>query len=242
MGNPLNQSSISRAWTDTKWSFRNLKFWFIELMAALAFASIATTLKPETTDRYVSAGYQVFGGFLGAIVGFGIIFLIMLLRAPYKQRNEAKILLLVALKPILLPNRQELLRAISSVQQKTQRLLWAQEKLDGPTSKNFDIPQVDRMKQRDYHHTEFEQAMKKLISEITLTSEPYHELLYGLADYISKQVLVKTTKPTILNSNSEQARILPTNECVDTIVSKANEVIHKLNELSGQVYPQELPG
>jgi len=58
------------------------------------FIYLATIFTPEDSSRFVSAAYPTAGAIIGAIVGFGIIYLIMLFRAPYKQRNEARMALI----------------------------------------------------------------------------------------------------------------------------------------------------
>ena len=64
---------------------------------------------------------------IGAVIAYGCIFLFNLWRAPYRQRNEARGLLQARPKPIPLYNKDELLRAMSGVQQTSATLLTAQE-------------------------------------------------------------------------------------------------------------------
>jgi len=54
------------------------------------FAFVGVLLTPENTSKFVSAFYPALGAAIGAVVGFSMIYLVMLLVAPYKQRNEAR--------------------------------------------------------------------------------------------------------------------------------------------------------
>ncbi len=88
---PLNQSSPRRAWEETKESFHKIWFfWGVQVVAVGVFALLGTIFAPENSGRLASAVYPVAGGAVGAIVGFGIIYLICLIKAPYKQRDEAR--------------------------------------------------------------------------------------------------------------------------------------------------------
>lgn len=57
------------------------------------FGGLAVLLTPENADKFTSAIYPAIGVVSGAVVGLGVIYLIMLFVAPYKQRNEARRLL-----------------------------------------------------------------------------------------------------------------------------------------------------
>lgn len=54
------------------------------------FVYLGTVLVPEGANTLVSAAYPVVGGMIGAIIGFAVIYLAMLIKAPTKQRNEAR--------------------------------------------------------------------------------------------------------------------------------------------------------
>jgi len=88
---PNNQSSKGRAWEDTKHSFHSIKFFVgVEVMTISVCIFLATLLIPENPDKLVSAGFPAIGAIVGVLVGFGLIYLYMFIRAPYKQRNEAR--------------------------------------------------------------------------------------------------------------------------------------------------------
>lgn len=88
---PLNQSSPRRAWEDTKESFHKMWFfWSVQVVAVGAFAILGAIFTPENAGSLASAIRPVAGGAVGAVVGFGIIYLICLIKAPYRQRDEAR--------------------------------------------------------------------------------------------------------------------------------------------------------
>lgn len=66
---------------------------------AAAFALLGAVQIPADASDFVSAAYPVIGGIIGAVVGLGIIYQIMLITAPYKQRNEARELVEQQRKP-----------------------------------------------------------------------------------------------------------------------------------------------
>ena len=90
----MEQSARERAWDDTKKSFHSIKFfWGVEVVMVAIFGGLAVLLTPENADKFTSAIYPAIGVVSGAVVGLGVIYLIMLFVAPYKQRNEARRLL-----------------------------------------------------------------------------------------------------------------------------------------------------
>ena len=56
----------------------------------IGFAFWGTVLTPPEASKLVSALYPTVGTIIGALVGFGIIYLAMFFRAPYRQRNECQ--------------------------------------------------------------------------------------------------------------------------------------------------------
>ena len=82
--------------------------------------------------------YPGIGGVVGMIVGlimvFGGIYLLNLFRAPYRQLNEARRLLQAKPKPIPLPNRNELIKAIAKVKTATLKYINLQDTRSTRTS------------------------------------------------------------------------------------------------------------
>ena len=65
------------------------------MVAVGVFTLLGIIITPENAGRLASAIYGTAGGAVGAFAGFGVIYLIHLIKAPYKQRNAARRLVLV---------------------------------------------------------------------------------------------------------------------------------------------------
>ena len=115
MGEPqLFQSSFRRAVADTIHAPRRNPwfFWSIGIVMVALGGFLGTVYTPEGSGRFISAICPTAGVILGAIIGIIIILIINLILAPYRQRNEARALLLAKPKPAPLQNRQKLFTAI----------------------------------------------------------------------------------------------------------------------------------
>ena len=95
----LNQTAYQRASQDTE-SFRKsgFSFWALEVVGAAVFGVVGALVSLWLTPSHSSAFWQnalpTIGGGLGLVLGFAMVFLAIyflnLIRAPYKQRNEAR--------------------------------------------------------------------------------------------------------------------------------------------------------
>jgi Na+/proline symporter len=96
------ESSWRRACRDTE-SFRKdsrVWFWGVEIVGGGALFGLAGSLlgdyyTPSTATPFWQSAYPTIGGAIGVILGFIIVFALIyvvnLLRAPYRQRDEARI-------------------------------------------------------------------------------------------------------------------------------------------------------
>lgn len=183
----LAQSSPRRAWKDTTESFHKIWFfWGVEVVATGAFIFLGTILTPEDASRLVSAIYPTVGGVIGAIVGFGIIYLICLFRAPYKQRNEARTLLETKRKPIPLPNRNELIKAIAEVKTTTLKYIHLQD-----TQSTRTLAEVTQA------HECYENAIERLESERLVAGKEYDAILLSLDGFIIIQTILSRTQDIV---------------------------------------------
>ena len=95
-----NQTAYQRASQDTE-SFRKsgFSYWALEVVGAAVFgvigAFVGYGLTPSGASSLWQFGLPTIGGAVGIVVGFGIVFIVIfgwnLYRAPYRQRNEARI-------------------------------------------------------------------------------------------------------------------------------------------------------
>jgi hypothetical protein len=94
----VKESVWQRAWKDTK-GFRNSDrfFWGWEVIGAAVAGviggMIGAWITPENSDKFWQYLYPAIGGVIGIVSGLGIVFAFIfiwyLLRAPYKQRDDA---------------------------------------------------------------------------------------------------------------------------------------------------------
>jgi len=188
----LNQSASGRAWGDTKHSFHTIKFFLgVEVVSMGAFIFLATLLIPENASRLASAGYPAVGAIIGAIVGFGIIYLVMLAIAPYKQRNEARALLRAKPKPIPLQNRNELRGAIASVENATIQLVNQQHALDIATAQSAYTVNTKFVASRDKAYAVWNEAMNELRRQYLIAGDRYESVCVELTGFIWSQIAIR---------------------------------------------------
>ena len=90
---PLDQSSWKRAKRDTASAFHSVWFWFYEVCIGAGLAILVLLWAPsfiKEAGGWELIVYQVLVPLVGVFTGLGVLFLIKLKGAPYKQRNEAR--------------------------------------------------------------------------------------------------------------------------------------------------------
>jgi len=89
----LNQSSWQRAKRDTASAFHSVWFWFYEVCIGAGLTILVLLWAPsfiKEAGGWELTVYQVLAPLVGVFTGLGVLFLIKLKVAPYKQRNEAR--------------------------------------------------------------------------------------------------------------------------------------------------------
>ncbi len=86
----LNQSAWGRAKQDTLSAFHTLRFWFFELCITAGLTIWVLLWIPPCIYGDWEIVYKILVPVAGVFAGLGIVFLISLFSAPYKQRNEAR--------------------------------------------------------------------------------------------------------------------------------------------------------
>jgi len=87
-GYPFGQSAIKRAFEGTKKSgyFK----WVVSGVLMSVLGVLGPFLAPEGASKPLLAAYAVIGVGVGFGGGFVIVYMVMLIKAPFKQRNEAR--------------------------------------------------------------------------------------------------------------------------------------------------------
>lgn len=89
----LNQSSWQRAKRDTASAFHSVWFWIYEWCIGAGLTIFVLLWAPsfiKEAEGWELTVYQVLVPLVGVFIGLGVLFLIKLKVAPYKQRNEAR--------------------------------------------------------------------------------------------------------------------------------------------------------
>jgi hypothetical protein len=196
---------------------------------------LATWLIPPDADLRLSALL----GFLGGIGGLLLLFLGIygwnLFRAPYRQRDEARALVLAKPKPIPLPNRDMLIRAIAGFADAAIEVINRQEYLDRMDAQNPNLVHAEAMINSAYQT--YWEAYKKIGSEKLVATEPFGQPISDLIAFIWAQVFLKTQKPTVYTGSPLQ--VFTALELAGRIGSKVEETKQNIDEISGQVPGKE---
>lgn len=176
---PPNQSSWRRGWNDTKTAWTSWQFLVFDVVVA-----------------GIVGGY--FGWYWGLIlvtfsllgVWFGATTL-----APYKQRNEARILLMAKPKSVFLPNRDMLLRTIAEARMATiewmeniEALKQQEEGKGNYIYFNEEIPiKLNKIRER------FRYACEALEKEILVAGSDYETILKQLYMFMQASAILNAS-------------------------------------------------
>ncbi len=236
---PLNQSLPRRAWVETKESFHKIWFfWSAQVAAVGAFALLGTIFTPENAGRLASAIYPIASGAVGAVVGFGIIYLICLIKAPCRQRDEARALLQAKPKPIPLQNRKELRGAIASVENTTIQLVNKVNELKNADSQNPYLAELATVADEAYDR--WNESMNELRRQYLIAGDAYESVCVELTGFIWMQVAAimeklkypEDIKPIVLKD------VL---QFVGALGGRVKEALRKIDEISGQAPDKKDP-
>ena len=179
----------------------------------------------------ISAAYPVIGGVIGVIVGFGIIYLIYLIKAPYKQRDEARAILQAKPKPISLQNRNELRGAIASVENTTIQLVNKVNEIKNADSQDPYLAVLATTADEAYDR--WNESMNELRRQYLIAGDAYESVCVELTGFIWMQVAAileklkypEDIKPIVLKD------VL---QFVGVLGGRVKEALRKIDEISGQ--------
>ncbi len=88
MDYPLNQSSWRRGWLEARqWLFGSIVAWII---ITVVFAVMSAVFTPSGDGFWLIVLAGIVGALVALVLIIGLTYLVFLIRAPYKQRNEAR--------------------------------------------------------------------------------------------------------------------------------------------------------
>ncbi len=230
----MEESAWQRACKDTRHAvLSTVRYQVAALIAAAVGGLIVAYVVPATATAQQQGIWGVVG-VLGTVVALMLATLLWHWHhAPVRQRDEARALLLAKPKPIPLPNRGELLRAISVVQDTCGELLMAQEQLDQMQTTSPYLANTELTGIRDYAKDEYEQAISRLNAESLVAGQAFEKILSDLIGYVTTQVWVHTAKPVFVGGDPQPNRTLL--GTFGKIAGRVHMTIQKIEEISGQV-------
>ena len=216
------QSAFNKAKKDTIHVFGTIRFWLFEALL-VAFLTILVIrwqpswVKEDTPMIY----YQVLVPVMGGILGLAVVFLISLFIAPYKQRNEARALLMKRPKPIPLSNRDTLIRNMDEAKTATLEFINVRRQLAVLVNqKPNDIDENKADKILKDSQSKYNEALRLLDCEKLVAGYEYEPLINSL---INVMHLVTAFWNSIVSSEDVFKSILESN---------IKETIKHIDELS----------
>lgn len=184
---PINQSAFSRAIIDTGSAQKSAKFmWGGEGVLAVAGGTWLAQIAPSGASILEIVVRSVLGGLGSLSIGILVIFAWYLFRAPYKQRNEARALLLAKPKPAPLRNRESLIRAIGAVKEKAIHLKMRQDDLNFKLKRHED-PR-EELSERDNALFAYHDAMRVLETERLVAGDDFRSVIDNLIMFIDYHI------------------------------------------------------
>lgn len=187
---PLGQSSWSRAKQDTISAQKTARFmWGGEGVLAVGGGAWLAQIAPLGASTLEIVGRSVIGGLGGLLTAVFLIFVWNLFRAPYKQRNEARILLRAKPKPAPLLNRQELFTAIHHLQDTARETILRHDVMRNRRDIGVEYPQ----ELADYNtaYMAYWEAEKLLETQMSVAGQSFKKPLVAFQNTIKSYVLMR---------------------------------------------------
>jgi hypothetical protein len=229
----LTQTAIRRAINDTISAQKSTKFmWGGEGVLAVAGGAWLAHIAPLGASTLEIVARSVIGGLGGLVTAILIIFGWNLLRAPYRQRNEARILLAERPKPKPLTNRDDLLRTIAEARIATIQFVQNVENLKKWTKLHPNLVNVEAMSTiKEAQHRQ-ERAYEAMEKEILVAGSDYEPILKPLYSFMQSSAILNAS-PT-----DNQSTVLTYKFRLEEIITQTR---NKIIELSKPTSHKESP-
>jgi hypothetical protein len=206
--------------------------WGGEGVLAVAGGAWLVQIAPSGASTLEMVARSVIGGLGGLVTAILIIFGWNLLRAPYRQRNEARILLAVRLKPKPLSNRGDLLRAITEARIATIEFVEVVNDLKEWVKSNPNRVNVEAMDTINNARQRQNKAYEAMEKEILVAGSDYEPILKPLYLFMQSSAILNASptenKGTLLTYKSKLEKVI-------------TETRNKIDELNPQVSHKESP-
>jgi hypothetical protein len=228
---PLRQTAIRRAINDTVSAQKSTKFmWGGEGVLAAAGGAWLAHVAPLGASTLEIVARSVIGGLGGLVAAILIIFGWNLFRAPYRQRNEARILLAARPKPKPLGNRGDLLRVITEARIATiefVEIVNGLKEWDRSNPNRVNIEAISAIEVAQHRQKNAYEAMER---EILVAGSDYEPILKPLYLFMQSSAILSASptenKGTLLTYKSELEKLI-------------TETRNRIDELNPQVSHKE---
>lgn len=223
MLNPLNETVWQRANKDTLSAFHTLRFWLFDILCVAIFTLLVLLYTPSWIEKEWKTLYQILVPVFVAVIGLGVLYLISLVKAPYKQRNEARILLLNK-KSIQIPNKSDLRRAIAECKNSAIQYINLQDNTEWWRRESPHIVNVELSSQLNEAKIRYNKALQIFESEKLVAGGDIEPDLAFFKTFINLQVLTADV-PEIITKEGYSIR-----EIENQINKLLNNTVKKINE------------
>ena len=225
MQSRLHESSIRRAWHDTGSLLSNRLFDVVAMVvgAVLGVVLLPAGLPPSAAT-YLNVLLAVLRAIVGVIAVFISILLWTLLRAPYRQRDDAWRNLAAKSRSLPLHNRERLIEAIAEFEAAASSYASVMSflKLRGPAA---DVETASPVEQAAYQSAlrRFAAATDALKQQMLVAGQEYQPAVDPVLDYVADALRNVSSSNNLLEGMTFTAKL-------DAIAKKAVQDIDELNQ------------
>ncbi len=152
-----------------------------------------------------------------------INYLIHLILAPYRQRNEARVLLKAKPKPFILANREALLRTIAEARMATIGLVQHFEMLNRLGRENPNRIDIKAIGEMEKTQQRFNQACESFEKEILVAGSDYEPILKPLYLFMQTSAILNASPGNVSNRNTIMVYKSKLEELVNETRNKIDE-------------------
>lgn len=225
------ESAWQHAWRATGCALHTKRFWGAELIALAVSGGIAATLASSDWSDASTAWFSAGIALATALTLVVLVLVGSVILAPYQQRNKARTELQTQLAPIPLPNRADLIKAMSALQEAAIDLVKKQEELDCWGSEHPYVAHGEVMTARDQANDVYQETLRGIRSEKLVAGKAFEQPISNLITYISTQVALKLGQLDVSGSNLTIPDIIT---FVGRIVGKVKEAVNEIDKISQQ--------